>query len=56
MKEDDLTSGNEEASLNLATYDPEHKSFQTLYLCEYLRELPEIIEDGKASAGKKGTE
>ena len=46
----------EKASLHLTIYDPEQQGFQTLHLCDYLRELPEIVEDTKLSAGEKGTD
>ena len=44
MKEKDPLEENEEKSLNLTTYKPEEEIFQRLHLCEYLRELSEIVE------------
>ena len=43
--EKNLLGGNEEKPLNLKTYKPEGEIFQRLHLCEYLRELSEIVED-----------
>jgi hypothetical protein len=45
MKKKDQLKGNEEKLLSLIIYKPEREIFQRLHLCEYLRELPEIVED-----------
>ena len=45
MKKKDQLKGNEEKLLNLTIYKPEEEIFQRLHLCEYLRELSEIVED-----------
>ena len=45
MKKKDQLKGNEEKLLDLTIYQPEEEIFQRLHLCEYLRELLEIVED-----------
>jgi hypothetical protein len=45
MKKKAPLKSNKEKLLNLTIYKPEEEIFQRLHLCEYLRELPEIVED-----------
>ncbi len=54
MKKKDQSKADEEKHVGLTIYRPEDQIYQTLHLCEYLRELYEAAENENGHAtGKK---
>ena len=37
---------------SLIIYDPNNPPFEQLYLCEYLRELPDLEEEDNSKSGQ----
>lgn len=53
MKEEDTPKGGEEKTEGLTISKQENQIYQTLYLCEYLRELHEADEKEKKHSLEK---
>jgi len=50
VKKEEQDAGNPSIEESFVIYDPDNPPFESLYLCEYLRELPYLEDKGDPNA------